>query len=42
MKTAEELRKEMKGMTPEQAVSHLSAYLKENPGDDGALTLRGL
>ena len=42
MKTAEELKKEMKGMTPEEAVAHLSVYLKENPRDDGALTLRGL
>lgn len=42
MKTAEELKKEMKGMTPEEAVAHLSVYLKENPRDDGALTLRGI
>lgn len=42
MKTAEELRKEMKEMTAEEAVAHLTEYLKENPRDDEALTIRGL
>ncbi len=38
----EEIRERTKGLPVEEAIEILTAYLKENPDDEEALTLRGI
>lgn len=37
-----DIRELIKGLTPDEAIYILSAYIEEHPGDDEALTLRGI
>lgn len=38
----EEIRKQIKGLTAEEAIDILTAHLATNPDDEEALTLRGI
>ncbi len=40
--TIQQLKENIKGLPYEEAVSRLDAYIVENPGDDEALTMRGM
>lgn len=40
--TLQEIKKQIEGLPGSEAVEVLSAYIKEHPEDDEALTLRGM